>query len=123
MHTPDGAPCGLLNHLTQDCIIINHTPENPKAIGQALVQLGMTSINCIPLAPYHECLEVVLDGCLVGYIRKDESEEYAHKLRIMKTQEEVRLIFSFVTEMGKFIFFIHVIVTDRRFYFYDKKDI
>lgn len=89
VHTPDGAPCGLLNHLAQNCIVLNHCPKNPKDIGQALVKLGMTSVDSSPLAPYSECLEVVLDGCLVGYIKKDESEEYADKLRIMKTQEEI----------------------------------
>ncbi|XP_053642694.2 DNA-directed RNA polymerase I subunit RPA2 isoform X1 [Cherax quadricarinatus] len=89
VHTPDGAPCGLLNHLAQNCIVLNHTPKSPSALGLALTKLGMTPIHSSPLAPYAECLEVVKDGCLIGYIRRDESEEFAQKLRIMKTQEEI----------------------------------
>ncbi|KAG7164844.1 DNA-directed RNA polymerase I subunit RPA2-like [Homarus americanus] len=89
VHTPDGAPCGLLNHLAQNCIVLSDIPKNPKALSAALTMLGMTPIDIIPLAPYAECLEVILDGCLVGYIRMDESEEFTQKLRIMKSQEEI----------------------------------
>ncbi|XP_045611530.1 DNA-directed RNA polymerase I subunit RPA2 isoform X2 [Procambarus clarkii] len=89
VHTPDGAPCGLLNHLTQNCIVLNHTPASSTSLGLVLARLGMTPIHCTPLAPYTECLEVVLDGCLVGYIRKDDSEEFTQQLRIMKAQDKI----------------------------------
>lgn len=90
VHTPDGSPCGLLNHLTKNCIVLNELPENPQAIYAALIRLGMTPSHNIVPVPYNQCLEVVLDGGLVGYIKKNEAEDFVNKLRIMKTQGEVR---------------------------------
>lgn len=89
VHTPDGAPCGLLNHLAKNCIVLNEMPENPQGIFQALIRLGMTPTQNIAPVPYSQCLEVVLDGGLVGYIRKNEAEKFANKLRILKTQGEI----------------------------------
>jgi len=48
VHTPDGAPCGLLNHITLSCIplpteeinMANHVPQ----IKQLLTQFGMSPI-------------------------------------------------------------------------------
>lgn len=90
VHTPDGAPCGLLNHLAKDCIVLNEMPEDTQPIYQALIQLGMTPTHSIAPVPYAQCLEVMLDGGMVGYIRKKEAEKFASKLRIMKTRGEVR---------------------------------
>lgn len=96
VHTPDGAPCGLLNHLAKNCVVLNEMPENPQGVLQALIRLGMTPSQNIAPVPYSQCLEVVLDGALVGYIRKNEAEKFANKLRILKTQGEVRTILFFI---------------------------
>lgn len=95
VHTPDGAPCGLLNHLSKDCTILNEIPENPQATYHALIRLGMTPTQNIVPVPYSQCLEVVLDGGLVGYIGKNNAEKFAKSLRILKTQEKVRNSFVF----------------------------
>ena len=40
VHTPDGAPCGLLGHLTSGCVV-QCEPERTKAVVPTLVELGM----------------------------------------------------------------------------------
>ena len=90
VHTPDGAPCGLLNHLAKNCVVLNEVPEDPKALPKALTMLGMTPVRSTPPVPHAQCLEVMLDGSLVGFIRKSEAQKFANKLRVMKTREEVR---------------------------------
>ncbi|KAG0723413.1 DNA-directed RNA polymerase I subunit RPA2 [Chionoecetes opilio] len=89
VHTPDGAPCGLLNHLSKNCIVLNEMPENPGALYLALTKLGMTPLHSTPPVPHAQCLEVVLEGGLVGLIRKNEAQKFANKLRIMKTRGEI----------------------------------
>ncbi|XP_063881547.1 DNA-directed RNA polymerase I subunit RPA2-like [Scylla paramamosain] len=89
VHTPDGAPCGLLNHLAKNCIVLNEMPENPQALHQALTKLGMTPLHSTQPVPHAQCLEVMLDGSLVGFIRKTEAQKFANKLRVMKTRGEI----------------------------------
>eukprot|EP00878_Enallax_costatus_P004425 GHUV01004665.1.p1 GENE.GHUV01004665.1~~GHUV01004665.1.p1 ORF type:complete len:122 (+),score=3.64 GHUV01004665.1:339-704(+) len=40
VHTPDGSPCGLLNHFTAACNIITHGPEQPVQTEDGLIQVG-----------------------------------------------------------------------------------
>ncbi|KAK3866677.1 hypothetical protein Pcinc_027812 [Petrolisthes cinctipes] len=88
VHTPDGAPCGLLNHLSQDCVIPSREPRDQTVL-RALNRLGMTPLGTPPLRPYAKCLEVVLDGALVGHVPQEEAQALANELRIMKTQQEI----------------------------------
>ncbi len=43
VHTPDGAPCGLLNHFTAACRIVTHGPHNPEQTDAAIMQVRGTS--------------------------------------------------------------------------------
>merc|ERR1719211_815636 len=63
VHTPDGAPCGLLNHLTMS-VHITTEPENATRIPQALY-----SLNMIPLKTQvaNDAYPVLLDGKVLGY--------------------------------------------------------
>ena len=56
VHTPDGAPCGLLNHLAYNCTIPAHPPAHDEAlfVKSALKMLGMVSMST----------ELVLSGAL-----------------------------------------------------------
>ena len=73
-----------------NCIVLNEVPENPQALHQALTKLGMTPLHNTSPVPHDQCLEVVLEGGLVGVIRKNEAQKFANKLRVMKTRGEVR---------------------------------
>lgn len=41
VHTPDGSPCGLLNHFTAACSIITEGPAEPAAR-----ELGLIEVSC-----------------------------------------------------------------------------
>ena len=40
VHTPDGSPCGLLNHFTAACRIVTHGPDGHEEAEAVLVQVG-----------------------------------------------------------------------------------
>ena len=90
MHTPDGAPCGLLNHLAAACRVTTATP-NSTHLPRLLTSLGMNPLGG-PRPSDSTHLSVVLDGRLVGEIEADKAEELATKLRTLKTlgQEKVQ---------------------------------
>lgn len=94
VHTPDGEPCGLLNHMTSTCRI--SSPYNSEGAVKdfqkikdkllaELVRGGM-----IPLSPKMEhagppeILHVHLDGCIVGSIASAKIEEVVKYLRRLK---------------------------------------
>lgn len=84
VHTPDGTPCGLLNHLTMNCQITD-APDRKKVrnVPVVLVQLGMFPINDVnPInADIKNCYVVCLDGKVLGYVPKDNAGEMVQKLR------------------------------------------
>lgn len=82
VHTPDGSPCGLLNHLTSECRILASEPKVPtRELVHELFALGMTD----PRAPPSSALiPVLLDGVLVGRVLASESHAFAARLRYLK---------------------------------------
>jgi DNA-directed RNA polymerase I subunit RPA2 len=40
VHTPDGSPCGLLNHFAAACSIITEGPAEPQARELGLVEVS-----------------------------------------------------------------------------------
>ncbi|KAK6020453.1 RNA polymerase Rpb2, domain 3, partial [Ostertagia ostertagi] len=53
VHTPDGSPCGLLNHLTASCRIVTHYSDT-RDLPAFLTDLGMISFKSIAFAPVNE---------------------------------------------------------------------
>jgi DNA-directed RNA polymerase I subunit RPA2 len=45
VHTPDGSPCGLLNHFTAACCIVTHGPQQPQQMEDNLVQVGGLTVQ------------------------------------------------------------------------------
>lgn len=73
VHTPDGAPCGLLNHITLSCAPVGRdddemAPKIPQ-FKTLLTSLGMhaqqTDYNLVYPINY---LPIMLDGILMGYV-------------------------------------------------------
>jgi DNA-directed RNA polymerase I subunit RPA2 len=64
VHTPDGAPCGLLNHLAHTCEIVNVVHETGH-LPAVLVALGMAPASAGVVYPA-AWLPVILDGRVVG---------------------------------------------------------
>lgn len=91
VHTPDGAPCGLLNHLAAACRVTTTTP-NTSHLPRLLTSIGMTPLGGPrPFGSGFTYLPVVLDGRLIGEVEAGRAQELAAKLRMLKIlrQEKV----------------------------------
>ncbi|XP_071438039.1 DNA-directed RNA polymerase I subunit RPA2 [Pithys albifrons albifrons] len=87
--TPDGEPCGLMNHMTAVCEIVTEMVP-VTGIPPLLCSLGVTPIDATPSKPYAECYRVVLDGSVVGWVDGELAPEIAETLRCFKITQEKR---------------------------------
>jgi len=88
VHTPDGSPCGLLNHLTQTCKVIVDDPKDSEeipAVSTVLAQHGMLPVEIPTIAPASQ-LVCMYNGCVIGYVATINAPEAAEALRIAKVQ-------------------------------------
>lgn len=86
VHTPDGTPCGLLNHLAARCNIVA-TPSPPESITRLrrlLLSLGlMLSGEALPpRLPDYVCVHI--DGVVVGHLQGARAPAVVRKLRKVK---------------------------------------
>lgn len=105
VHTPDGSPCGLLNHLTMDCVITDVANETKvNNIPLLLDELGMISLQYVDSLDLKNSYVVQLDGRIIGwsmcssarsrvviefgnilgYIAADKAVRVVNQLRILK---------------------------------------
>ncbi|XP_019055826.1 PREDICTED: DNA-directed RNA polymerase I subunit 2 [Nelumbo nucifera] len=94
VHTPDGEPCGLLNHLTSTCRITSYFDSHGNvkdffkirmSILSVLIGVGMMpSLPKLVRAGPPEVLSVLLDGRVVGSISSTEVENAVAHLRRLK---------------------------------------
>ena len=85
-HTPDGSPCGLLNHFSMPVKLETH-PSDPSAIPQLLVDFGMLPIESTEPLPKKSLFSVQLNGRVMGYISEKESQDFTNRLRMIKVRE------------------------------------
>lgn len=112
VHTPDGGPCGLLNHLAKDAVVVTYPPAlktsfspqypiayaanankqllNSRAyLQEALSLLGMQPAGMgsgdgqVLLGT--DYLPVLKDGSLLGGVRKRDADAFVKKLRYIKS--------------------------------------
>nr|CAD7405467.1 unnamed protein product [Timema poppensis] len=89
VHTPDGAPCGLLNHLSKTCHITGASDTKLVSnIPAVLIALGMSPLNANVIRSHtvSECYVVMLDGRVLGHVVKGEAPDLVKKLRFLKIQ-------------------------------------
>lgn len=94
VHTPDGEPCGLLNHMTCTCRVASFFDSEGKvknflkihmSILTVLIGIGMTPLlPKLERAGPPEVLHVLLDGCVVGSIASGKVEEAVTHIRSLK---------------------------------------
>ena len=82
VHTPDGSPCGLLNHLAHKCRIMTHGVD-VSSIPQTLARLGVSDRTPISI---HDPLVVQLDGRILGYCSSKQARVVEDTLRYWKVQ-------------------------------------
>ena len=80
VHTPDGSPCGLLNHLAHKCKIMTQAVD-VSAIPQLIFDLGVVSTGS---ASTKESVGVLLDGKILGWCSPKQSLVIADTLRYWK---------------------------------------
>ncbi|GLD94016.1 hypothetical protein PINS_up002627 [Pythium insidiosum] len=97
VHTPDGSPCGLLNHLAVECQLVTHPPHQADDYLQQELKLArfLTSLGMIPtsgyadgalVVPYHY-LPVMLNGKVLGGAPVESCKRIAETLRLVKSAE------------------------------------
>ncbi|PPQ66740.1 hypothetical protein CVT26_009541 [Gymnopilus dilepis] len=84
VHTPDGSPCGLLNHLSRTCRIVT-SPLAVAHIPSLLVAHGMTQAFA-PSIDGRKNICVQLDGRVIGWAHPEIAAQLARNLRIWKTE-------------------------------------
>lgn len=87
VHTPDGTPCGLLNHLTVHCVVSDMPAASlVNEIPAVLCELGMIPLNAPGAAAvtYQQSYTVMLEGRILGHIRNADMARCESKLRSLK---------------------------------------
>ncbi|PQE15474.1 hypothetical protein CJF32_00006837 [Rutstroemia sp. NJR-2017a WRK4] len=82
VHTPDGSPCGLLNHLAHKCIILTHASD-VSALPKLLADLGVVRSGS---SSTDESVVVQLDGRIMGWCTPKQSLAIADTLRHWKVE-------------------------------------
>ncbi|KAK3108488.1 hypothetical protein FSP39_008990 [Pinctada imbricata] len=103
VHTPDGSPCGLLNHMTALCqaSIVKHSTHtsnihmvnpavnrqyNVSHLPKLLYSLGVIPLDGQTTGSLKDYYPVLLDGRLLGYLHDDVAQDVEQKLRVMKVK-------------------------------------
>lgn len=84
VHTPDGSPCGLLNHLAHQCKITTHDLD-VSSLPRIVTQLGVTSPSSSS-ASLDESVAVQLDGRILGFCTPKQARTIADSLRYWKAE-------------------------------------
>ena len=90
VHTPDGAPCGLLNHLAHLCDIVTHQPPS-KPILSFLYDHGMLSPGSSEVKGKNNFYVALLDGNFIGWIPVNQARDIANMLRFEKVQKDSKI--------------------------------
>ncbi|KAK0748116.1 hypothetical protein B0T21DRAFT_302404 [Apiosordaria backusii] len=82
VHTPDGSPCGLLNHFAHKCKITTEAAD-VSAVPGVLLELG---VNTYSSAATTESVVVMLDGKVIGWCAPQNAKPLADTLRQLKVE-------------------------------------
>jgi len=87
VHTPDGSPCGLLNHLSSYCHIAQFSPDRGRVIAAISSRLAAAGAVLLPFGaslPAAEYLPVLLDSQLLGRVHLNSALNVALAVRSCK---------------------------------------
>jgi DNA-directed RNA polymerase I subunit RPA2 len=85
VHTPDGTPCGLLNHLTVGCMVTCNKNDNTQLIKTILNQ-DIVSVDNSDGVDLTQCYSVTVDGRLVCYVGLCLADDFVSRLRKYKVR-------------------------------------
>ena len=85
VHTPDGSPCGLLNHMSHLCEVVTHPFSTDKVVSffydHGLISSSSHLFTGKAVSKFYF---VLLDGCLLGWIPVTFAKSIEQKLRLQK---------------------------------------
>ncbi|KAM8888744.1 DNA-directed RNA polymerase I subunit RPA2 [Synchiropus picturatus] len=90
VHTPDGEPCGLMNHMTACCEIVAQSLST-ASLPALLCSLGVTPVDGGSGQDLSDCYQVVLDGAFVGWLQATLAPAIVDSLRRLKVLREKRI--------------------------------
>ncbi|KAL8724545.1 MAG: hypothetical protein Q9166_007887 [cf. Caloplaca sp. 2 TL-2023] len=82
VHTPDGSPCGLLNHLAHKCKVTTRALD-VSPVPRLLAGLGISDLSS---SSTDEKVVVQLDGRIMGFCAPEQAHVIADTLRYWKVQ-------------------------------------
>lgn len=82
VHTPDGSPCGLLNHLAHKCKIATDN-TNVSHVPALVAQLGVTPTSKATLT---DSVVIQLDGRILGFCSPKQAKVISDTLRYWKVE-------------------------------------
>ncbi|KAL0092040.1 hypothetical protein J3Q64DRAFT_1674279 [Phycomyces blakesleeanus] len=86
VHTPDGSPCGLLNHLAHKCKVVNE-PLSVDKLPPLLATLGVSQAVLHSINRPGD-VAVMLDGCIIGWCTPKSAEKIATRLKVLRVNGE-----------------------------------
>ncbi|KAK5119227.1 DNA-directed RNA polymerase I subunit RPA2 [Meristemomyces frigidus] len=82
VHTPDGSPCGLLNHLAHKCRVITESADASN-LPHLIAQLGIVGSSVAALS---DSVVVQLDGKILGFCTPKQAKIIGDTLRYWKVE-------------------------------------
>jgi DNA-directed RNA polymerase I subunit RPA2 len=96
VHTPDGTPCGLLNHLSHLCKIQTRVPYTQN-IPKLLKAWGMIEMTRHVTYPSPPLISVLLDGKLIGKCYAEAMIDLSTRLRYEKLKNSITTVTTTTT--------------------------
>ncbi|KRX96185.1 DNA-directed RNA polymerase I subunit RPA2 [Trichinella pseudospiralis] len=104
VHTPDGAPCGLLNHLTASCCI-TATQGTRNLFG--LFSMTASAMLNLDSATDQYYYRVIVDGSVIGVICEENVQQAIQTLRKEKSSGVFLSIFTEICFFSRKTFSMH----------------
>eukprot|EP01084_Bolivina_argentea_P266979 453030_1 len=90
VHTPDGTPCGLLNHLAEPASIISHyyfDKNSREDFVHTLLSIGLLPLDSVT-GEISGGIPVLLDGIFIGYMSCEIASDFVLNLRKFKIKRK-----------------------------------
>lgn len=90
VHTPDGSPCGLLNHLSADCSVVcpKQRANQEREILNILEEVVEIFLDMSSIPKGEPVFQVVFNGNILGFVRVAQSYQAVTALRSNKINKK-----------------------------------
>lgn len=95
VHTPDGEPCGILNHLAADAVVTRGDTADRNDLMGLLLEFNVTpapALSSLFSVSPKGALPVSVDGRVLGFVHGDSAQALADQLRYAKARGGVEVL-------------------------------